>query len=80
MKQFNAELVGFPIDSDFNSHQSSCEQCKTFGGSPSELSGLCLEGSVLWKNENVTVIPKPKVEKDEHIVSKARLKQIMRYK
>jgi len=45
---------GFPIDAtNFQRHQQTCKACAGFNSdNPASLSVLCLDGAVLWKEEN----------------------------
>ncbi len=77
---------GVQIDPDFQSHRDNCEQCCALI-LPAELAKLCLEGSVLWKRENVRV-RKTKVPQTTDIfgetginrTTKTHAKLLMRYK
>lgn len=50
-KRYDAKL-GVNMDSDFTTHRARCARCKDFDDKPSSLAGLCLEGSLLWKQAN----------------------------
>lgn len=53
-------FVGVPMDANFHSHQTNCERCKQLDiEKPATLALLCLEGSILYKQENSIRIKKP---------------------
>lgn len=80
MKQFDAGR-GVQLDQNFLTHSASCDRCRMFDESrPATAAHMCLEGSVLWKRDNLTTTPKPKVERSEHYASKTQVKRLMRYK
>lgn len=72
---------GVPIDGDFLIHLSNCAQCRRYDATkPGTLSLLCLEGSVLWKRENVVSVPKTTRRSDDSYASPKDLKAAMKYK
>lgn len=83
MKSFviNAGGTGVPLDASFAEHREACEQCREFSPEqPGSAACLCLEGSVLWKRENVRKPAKLPEPRDDFHVSKAAVKRAMRYR
>ncbi len=79
-KAYKAEK-GVELDSSFAFHCSRCDVCKRFeANKPATVSLLCLEGSVLWKRENVTATPRSAPARGDHYASAAEVKRLMRYK
>lgn len=80
MREFDKETGQFPLDADFETHKLTCKQCGSVDARPSSLALLCLEGAVLWKNENTVPIKRGPVDKPENFATKAQVKAAMRYK
>lgn len=83
---------GIQLDASFSEHRRNCERCDSapVAISAQALSKLCLEGSVLWKQENVAA-PKRAVQHVQELqqggllgeskrLSRAGAKKAMRYK
>ena len=71
---------GVALDPDWLQHVATCEACRGFDcAKPATMANMCLEGSILWKRENILVKPKlPDLETTK--VSRAKAKLLMRYK
>jgi len=73
-------IRGVPLDPDFLTHQGACERCRAFDGLPASAANLCLEGSVLWKRENIAAPPPDPLPSDENRATKQQLRAVTRYK
>lgn len=74
--------IGITMHAGFATHIRDCEQCRAADlATPRALADLCLEGSVLWKRENVVQEQKaPDPEQAKFRTTAANLRKIMRYK
>lgn len=75
--------MGVPLDANFASHVALCERCAAVDvANAKSLQTLCLEGSALWKRENVTAAER--VNKrglaPDTVVSRDEAKRAMKYK
>lgn len=79
LKKFDANR-GLQLDGDWPSHRSQCARCTQFDpAKPATAGVMCLEGAVLYKRDNVER-PRTVRAPNPGRVSKAHLKNIMRYK
>lgn len=80
MKEFSL-FTGLQMDSTFEFHRTTCTRCAAFDrAKPSTAGAMCLEGSVLWKRDNVAAKKKPPEPVDEFRGTKAQVQAAMRYK
>ena len=77
-KIYNASN-GIALDDCLANHILHCKQCQQFDkDKPATLARCCLEGSILWKRENV--IASPSRESPKFHCSKDELRREMKYK
>ena len=80
MKAYQAEK-GVLMDAKWADHLRNCAACQRYDeAKPATLALMCLEGSVLWKRENVTEPARQLEERKSTHCSKDELKRLMRYK
>lgn len=73
----------FLIDAgSFLEHQAGRDRCRRYdAGKPDTLALLCLDGSILLKNDCPKLVkPKPVLPSDKEKVSKKDARMAMRYK
>lgn len=71
---------GVQMDANFASHRALCARCRGFDqNNPASAIELCLEGSILWKRENIKIDRTPG-PKDEFRGTREQVRLAMRYK
>ena len=69
------------MDAKWADHLRNCEACRRYDETkPATLALMCLEGSVLWKRENVSGPARQQEARSDNYCSKDELKRLMRYK
>ena len=72
---------GVPLDPTFADHLAYCPTCREFNPlKPTTATRLCLEGSILWKRENIVAPKEIPAPINEFRVTKKEAEAAMRYK
>ncbi len=72
---------GVALDPTFADHLAYCPTCREFNPlKAATATRLCLEGSILWKRENIVAPKEIPAPKNEFLVTKKEAEAAMRYK
>lgn len=79
-KKYDANF-GALLDESFATHSRDCPDCQRFDAEkPATASLMCLEGSVLYKRDNVTRPRSARPERDDNYATKQQIKAATRYR